>query len=145
VLASTAKDSEGRQAVALGGIINGEICLTTAEGCTQVLHSTPEPDAVAAPAIYAHPTDFGIAGIATGDIAAVRVVHRDGSTTDIPLARQPVGTTQAFALVTDAPVTFIALDASATPIENVEITNIPPSAETVVPTTVSANTTPPST
>ncbi len=145
VLASTDTDSDGRQAVALGGIINGEICLDIPAGCTQVLQGVPEPGTVAASAIYAHPTDFGIAGIATGDIAAIRVIRPDGSTTDIPLARQPIGTTQAFAFVTDASVTLIALDASATPIENVAITNIPPPAETVVSTTVSANTTPPST
>lgn len=145
VLASTGTDSDGRQAVALGGIINGEICLATPAGCTQVLQGVPEPGTVAATAIYSHPTNFGIAGIATGDIVAIRAVHPDGSTADIPLARQPIGTTQAFALVTESPVTLVALDASATPIENVEITNNPPPGDTVVPTTVSANTTPPST
>ena len=142
VLASTAIDSSSRQAVALGGVINGEICLTTTTGCTQVLQSTPEPGTVAAAAIYAQPTDFGVAGIATGDITTIRTTHPDGSITDVHPTQQPIGTTQAFALITDTAVTLIGLDAAGNPIQNIEVTNVPRPAEDVAPTTVSASTTP---
>lgn len=142
VLASTEIDSSSRQAVALGGVINGEICLTTTTGCTQVLQSTPEPGTVAAAAIYAQPTDFGIAGIATGDITTIQATHPDGSITDIKPTQQPIGTTQAFALITDTAVTLIGLDAAGNPIQNIEVTNVPRPAEGVTPTTVSASTVP---
>jgi|JI10StandDraft_1071094.scaffolds.fasta_scaffold17765_3 hypothetical protein len=142
VLAATETDPEGRQAVALGGVIDGEICLTTTGGCEQVLPSTPEPGTVAAAAIYSQPTDFGIAGIATGDIATIRASRPDGTTTDVTLARQPIGTTHAFALVTDTAVTLTAFNTDGTPIENIEVTTAPRPDETV-PTTI-YTTTPPS-
>ena len=141
VLASTEIDSSSRQAVALGGVINGEICLTTTTGCTQVLQSTPEPGTVAAAAIYAQSTDFGIAGIATGDITTIQATHPDGSITDVHPTQQPIGTTQAFALITDTAVTLIGLDAAGNPIQNIEVTNVPRPAEDATPTTVTASTT----
>lgn len=141
VLASTEVDSSSRQAVALGGVINGEICLTTTTGCTQVLQSTPEPGTVAAAAIYAQPTDFGIAGIATGDITTIQATHPDGSITDVHPTQQPIGTTRACAFITDTAVTLIGLDAAGNPIQNTEVANVPRPAENVTPTTVSAITT----
>lgn len=142
VLASTEIDSGSRQAVTLGGLINGEICLTTSTGCTQVLQSTPQPGTVAAAAVYAQPTDFGIAGIATGNITTIRATHPDGSITDVHPTQQPIGTTQAFAFITDTAVTLIGLDAAGNPIQNIEVANVPRPAENVTPTTVSAITTP---
>jgi len=142
VLASTEIDTSSRQAVALGGVINGEICLTTTTGCTQVLQSTSEPGTVAAAAIYAQPTDFGIAGIVTGDIITIRATHPDGSITDLHPTQQPIGTTQAFALITDTAVTLSGLDAAGNPIRNIEVTNVPRPAEGVTPTTVTVSTTP---
>lgn len=142
VLASTEIDSDGRQAIALGGVTNGEICLTATTGCAQVLQGTSEPGIIAASAIYAQPTDFGIAGIATVDVATIRATHPDGSITDIHPTRQPIGTTQAFALVTDTAVTLTGLDAAGNPIQNIEVTNAPIPAEATTPTTVLVSTTP---
>jgi hypothetical protein len=141
VLALTGTDSDGRQAVAVGGVISGEICLTTSTGCTQVLQTSPEPGMVAASAIYSQPTDFGIAGVATGDIASIQATHPDGSIANIHLTRQPVGTTQAFALITDEAVTLTPLDAAGNPIEKFEVSNAPPPAQSATETTISASAT----
>jgi hypothetical protein len=149
-LAATDTDGDGRQVVALGGVFNGEVCLDITSTCAQVPDGPPVGGMNAPSVIYTQPTDFGIAGLATGDIATIRVTWPDGSITDITPTRQPIGTTQAFALITDSPATLTALDAAGNPIADTEIagtehTSGPAPATapaTAPPTTISGDTTP---
>jgi hypothetical protein len=132
-----AKSDDGREAFALGWIRNGEVCVNTDTECQLVTASEPQPGSVQAAAVYSRPTEFGIQGITTADIAAVRVTGLDGGTgaTDIATTPQPVGVTRAFAVVSySSPVTVIPLDATGNPIANFEMTQVP------LPATIPATT-----
>lgn len=135
-------DDDGRQAFALGNVLNGETCLITTEDCRPQLHGTPErPNAESPPAIYTQPTGNGIAGLATGDIATIHATRSDGTTTEVELVRQPIGATQAFAIVTDTALTLTATDSDGNPIESLETAAVP-EVEQTVPTTISTITSP---
>lgn len=136
VLAATHVDA-GEQAIALGGVVNGEICLATATGCTPMQTGTTSSSV-----LYTQPTENGIAGLATADVATIRVTWPDGAMVDITPTPQPIGTTQAFAFFADSSVILTALDAIGNTIPDTELTSDPDPPETVPSSTV-LSTTPP--
>jgi hypothetical protein len=130
LLLAVADVAAGQQAIALGGVIDGEVCLATATGCSSLQSETTA-------SLSTQPTEFGIAGLASGDVATIRAVWPDGATADITPIPQPIGSTQVFVLSTNTPVTLTALDAQGNTIPDSELSTNPAAPATAPPTTVS--------
>jgi hypothetical protein len=130
LLLAVADVAAGQQAIALGGVIDGEVCLATATGCSSIQAVT-----TAASPLHTQPTEFGIAGLATGNVATIRAVWPDGATADITPTPQPVGTTQVFVVSTNSPVTLTALDDQGNAIPDSETVANPAPPEAAPPTT----------
>lgn len=108
VIAQSAPDADGLRVTALGGVRDGNVCLLTDDGCATLVGDQP---LLGQQAMLGK---FGFVGLASADVAALRVTTADGTTTYITLASLPVGTVKAFAL-TDG-VTVVPIDVNGTPI-----------------------------